>query len=49
MDIWEQCLDCPYVPLCGGGCAYESFVTFGDYTKSYARRRYLLEQLWMYS
>jgi uncharacterized protein len=38
MDRWEQCLDCPYVPLCGGGCAYESFVTFGDYRKRLCKK-----------
>ena len=38
MDRWEQCLDCPYVPLCGGECAYESFVTFGDYTKKLCKK-----------
>ncbi|NLI55756.1 DDE-type integrase/transposase/recombinase [bacterium] len=38
MDRWEQCLDCPYVPLYGGGCAYESFVTFGDYTKKLCKK-----------
>ncbi|BAL80225.1 hypothetical protein CSE_00990 [Caldisericum exile AZM16c01] len=38
MDRWEQCLDCPYVPLCGGGCAYESLVTFGDYNKKLCKK-----------
>jgi uncharacterized protein len=38
MDRWEDCINCPYVPLCGGGCAFESFVKLGDYKKRVCKK-----------
>lgn len=54
MHIAEKCLvaGCPYVPKCGGGCAYEAYLKDGDkididckkaYFKDYFKRKFLLE------
>ena len=32
--------DCPYVPICAGGCQYEAFVTQGRYGKKLCRRQF---------
>jgi uncharacterized protein len=29
-ELWQQCRDCPYVPLCGDGCPFSAYVRFGD-------------------
>lgn len=39
MDRWRECIECPYVPLCGGGCAFESYVNIGDYTKRICKKQ----------
>jgi uncharacterized protein len=43
MDRWKTCLDCPYVPLCRGGCLYKSLVTFGDPLKRVCEKGLLEE------
>ncbi len=30
-DAWQDCKDCPYVPLCGGGCLFINEVTKGNF------------------
>ena len=30
-DAWQDCKDCPYVPLCGGGCLFVNKVTKGNF------------------
>ena len=29
-DVWENCLKCPYVPLCTGGCRHSAYVKDRD-------------------
>ncbi|MEW6027565.1 MAG: radical SAM protein [Planctomycetota bacterium] len=37
---WKECLDCPYVPMCGGGCRYIARLKHGDYTKRACDKEY---------
>jgi len=37
-DNWLECIKCPYVPLCGGGCAFESYTKLGDYNKRVCKK-----------
>ena len=30
LQLWRRCMDCPYVPLCGDGCPFGSYIRFGD-------------------
>ena len=32
-NTWKQCLDCVYVPMCGGGCRYMAQLKHSDYSK----------------
>jgi len=36
----QECLlkKCPFVPVCGGGCRFDAYVTTGDITKPYCRK-----------
>lgn len=54
VEIAKKCLEmgCPYVPKCGGGCAYEAYLKDGDksaidckkaYFKDYFKRKFILE------
>lgn len=45
MDLWKKCLDCPYVPMCGGGCRLSAYLRSGD-TKSLACDRGYLDKVW---
>ena len=29
MDVWEKCGDCPYVPICAGGCRFLAYLQTG--------------------
>jgi uncharacterized protein len=40
-NIEEECLRCPYVPLCGDGCSYASFVLYGDENKRVCQKDYM--------
>lgn len=40
MKPWQDCLDCPYVPMCGGGCRYIAQLKHGDYTKPACDKEY---------
>ena len=38
IDAWHECKDCPYVPLCGGGCLFLNRNAYGDYKKRKCQR-----------
>ena len=42
----HECLSkkCPFVPICGGGCRFDAYVTTGDISKPYCRRK-LVEKI----
>ena len=42
MKPWQaqECLECPYVPMCGGGCRYIAQLKHSDYTKPACDREY---------
>lgn len=29
-DVWKQCLECRFLPLCGGGCRVQALIRTGD-------------------
>lgn len=39
----DKCLskDCPFVPICGGGCRFDAYVTTGSLTEPYCRREFV--------
>lgn len=43
MDVWkcEECLDCPYLPLCFGGCRFLQRLQTGAIDGIDCRREYL--------
>lgn len=42
----DKCLlkDCPFVPICGGGCRFDAYVTIGSLTEPYCRKE-LVEKI----
>lgn len=42
----DECLstDCPFVPICGGGCRFDAYVTTGSLAKPYCRKE-LVEKI----
>ncbi len=42
----DKCLskDCPFVPICGGGCRFDAYVTTGSLTEPYCRKE-LVEKI----
>ncbi|MDP3057157.1 MAG: SPASM domain-containing protein [bacterium] len=42
----DKCLseDCPFVPICGGGCRFDAYVTIGSLLEPYCRRE-LVEKI----
>lgn len=41
-DPWKACVkDCPYLPVCGGGCRMMAFVEKGNFDSSYCKKAYL--------
>ena len=32
-NTWKQCLDCVYVPMCGGGCRFMAQLKHSDYSR----------------
>ena len=40
LDVWRECLDCPYVPLCAGGCRYAAYLRGGDLERPACEREY---------
>jgi uncharacterized protein len=50
LDVWkcDECLDCPYLPLCYGGCRFLTKLRTGTMDGVDCRRTYLdatLEQI----
>lgn len=45
-DAWHECKECPYVPLCGGGCLFLNRNASGDYLKRKCQR-FLFENIVM--
>ncbi len=37
---WEDCIDCRYVPICGGGCRYSAYLENKDCESTVCERRY---------
>ena len=31
LEPWRECLDCVYLPVCGGGCRYAAYMRHGDF------------------
>ncbi|HID94888.1 MAG TPA: radical SAM protein [Candidatus Latescibacteria bacterium] len=40
MDVWRRCLECPYVPVCGGGSRYGAYVKYGDFRRVLCEKEY---------
>jgi uncharacterized protein len=41
LEAWKKCpLDCPYVPMCQGGCRFFSYVENGNFTEISCKREY---------
>ncbi|MEW5895793.1 MAG: radical SAM protein [Candidatus Omnitrophota bacterium] len=42
LDVWKKCpIDCPYLPLCGGGCRMVAFLKDRDFSKLSCKKEYL--------
>lgn len=42
IDAWRQCpADCPYLPMCGGGCRLMSFLETKNFSAPMCKRKYL--------
>jgi radical SAM protein with 4Fe4S-binding SPASM domain len=40
-DLWRECADCAYVPICAGGCRVSAETMKGDFKERICERRYL--------
>ena len=40
-DLWRECADCAYVPICAGGCRVSAEVMKGDFKERVCEKRYL--------
>ena len=40
-QLWERCRDCPYVPLCGEGCQFGSYLRYGDTSRLNCRKDFV--------
>ena len=40
-ERWRRCLECAYVPLCGDGCMYGSYVRYGDAGQLNCQKEYV--------
>lgn len=40
-DLWKECGDCTYVPICAGGCRVSGHTLKGDFKKKVCEKRYL--------
>lgn len=40
VDLWKRCKDCPYIPLCGGGCRSSAYVKDGDFEEVTCEKEY---------
>lgn len=42
LDVWKKCpQDCTYLPMCGGGCRFMSFLEHKNFTTPSCKKRYL--------
>jgi len=39
-DIWKECKDCAYMPLCGGGCRVSSYIKHQGFRKPACEKEY---------
>ncbi|MBI4833206.1 MAG: SPASM domain-containing protein [Planctomycetes bacterium] len=39
-NLWKECKDCAYVPMCGGGCRYMAQLKHGDCSKISCDKNY---------
>jgi len=40
-QLWRRCSDCPYVPLCGEGCQFGSYLRYGDISRLNCRKDFI--------
>ena len=40
-EIWRRCLGCQYLPLCGEGCLFGSYLRFGDPYRLNCQKEYV--------
>jgi len=40
-ELWQRCRECPYVPLCGEGCQFGSYLRYGDTSKLNCRKEFI--------
>ncbi len=40
VDLWNRCKDCPYIPLCGGGCRSSAYIKDGNFENATCEREY---------
>ena len=40
-QLWQRCSDCPYVPLCGEGCQFGSYLRYGDTSRLNCRKEFV--------
>ena len=40
-ELWQRCSDCPYVPLCGEGCQFGSYLRYGDTSRLNCRKDFI--------
>ncbi|MBN1699889.1 MAG: radical SAM protein [Spirochaetales bacterium] len=40
-DLWKRCVDCVYLPLCGNGCPFSSYVLYGDPERLNCQKKYI--------
>jgi uncharacterized protein len=40
-DPCKICRDCPYIPICGGGCRMAAYIKKGDFQDIACEREYL--------
>jgi uncharacterized protein len=39
--LWKRCRECVFVPLCGDGCHYASYLRFGDMNRLNCQREFM--------
>lgn len=40
-EVWRNCLDCEYAPVCQGGCKMCGYVTHKEFGKTYCRKEFI--------
>ena len=41
LGLWKRCRECVFVPLCGDGCLYASYLRFGDMKRLNCQRDFM--------